>query len=62
MAFVCKTINETSNSCIEWVEQLTWVDQLSITRSDAFMLLTPIVSIYVLLIGWHVFMLIYHNR
>ena len=61
MAYVCKTLDHATASCLEWVEQLTLVDQLSISKEQALLILTPIASIYVLLIGWAFLMEIYHQ-
>lgn len=62
MAYVCKTLDQATASCLEWVEQITLIDQLSITKEQALIILTPIASIYVLLIGWAFLMEIYHQN
>lgn len=49
MTYVCSTLN-TQQQCIQWVEQTTIVDELSITRAQASDLSVAICASLVL--GW----------
>lgn len=61
MASICEIVEESTNACLKWVEYKSVLDQLAITKDDALLILTPIASIYVLLIGWSFIMLVYHQ-
>jgi hypothetical protein len=61
MASICEIVEESTNACLKWVEYTPVLDQIAITKDDALLILTPIASIYVLLIGWSFIMLIYHQ-
>ena len=54
MAYVCETLQiiDGLQTCANWIEQTSLLDELKITKSQALMLLTPIGSVYVLLIAW----------
>lgn len=59
--YLCEILDPVTNTCVSWVEYIPVLDQLAITKDDALIILTPIASIYVLLIGWSFIMLIYHQ-
>ena len=59
--YVCQVLDKATNTCAEWVEYQSVLDQLAITKEQALLIVTPIASIYVLLIGWSFIMLIYHQ-
>jgi hypothetical protein len=54
MAYVCSELLNQNNvqTCVQWVEYNSVLDQIAITQSDALVLMTPIASIYVLLIAF----------
>lgn len=56
MAYVCSELLNQNNvqTCVQWVEYRSLLDQIAITQSDAYVLMTPIASIYVLLIGFKI--------
>ncbi|OEY93806.1 hypothetical protein BJD20_20045 [Acinetobacter proteolyticus] len=62
MASLCETVDEATKACLQWVEYVSVVDQLAITKSDALIIFTPIASTYVILIGWSFLMILYHQN
>lgn len=57
MAYVCETLQQIDGvqTCVSWVVQTAWFDQLAITKSQMIMLSTPIISIYGLIIAFALF-------
>lgn len=53
MAYVCETLEIVNGlaTCAAWIEQTSLLDELKITKSQAYMILAPIASIYVVLIA-----------
>lgn len=55
VTFVCEILDTTTNTCVSWVEQITLLDQLAITKAQMVMLGTPIIGIYGLIIAFALF-------
>lgn len=55
VTFVCDVLDTATNTCVSWVEQITLLDQLAITKSQMVMLGTPIIGIYGLIIAFALF-------
>lgn len=55
MAYVCEIVDSATQACAQWVEQLTLLEQLSITKAQMVLLGTPIISIYGLIIAFVLF-------
>lgn len=55
MAFVCEIVNTATQQCSLWVEQVTLLEQLAITKSEMAMIGTPIITIYGLIIAFTMF-------
>lgn len=55
VTFVCEILDTTTNTCVSWVEQITLLDQLAITKAQMIMLGTPIIGIYGLIIAFALF-------
>ncbi|PJF05135.1 hypothetical protein [Acinetobacter seifertii] len=57
MAYVCSELQLINNvqTCVSWVEQVTLLEQLAITKAQMVMLGTPIVGIYGLIIAFSIF-------
>lgn len=55
MAKVCEIVNELTNQCDLWIDQVSFLDQLAITKAQMVMLGTPIIGIYGLIIAFALF-------
>ena len=55
VTFVCEILDIATNTCVSWVEQITLLDQLAITKAQMIMLGTPIIGIYGLIIAFALF-------
>jgi hypothetical protein len=55
VTFVCERLHTVTNTCASWVEQITLLDQLAITKAQMVMLGTPIIGIYGLIIAFALF-------
>ena len=55
VTFVCEILDTSTNTCVSWVEQITLLDQLAITKAQMIMLGTPIIGIYGLIIAFALF-------
>ena len=55
MAYVCEIVDTATQACVSWVEQVSFLDQLAITKQQMVMLGTPIISIYGLIIAFALF-------
>lgn len=55
VTFVCDVLDTATNTCVSWVEQITLLDQLAITKAQMVMLGTPIIGIYGLIIAFALF-------
>jgi hypothetical protein len=57
MAYVCSELQLINNVqiCVSWVDQVTLLEQLAITKAQMVMLGTPIVGIYGLIIAFSIF-------
>lgn len=55
MAYVCETLDQATQTCVHWVEQVTLLEQLAITKQQMVMLGTPIIGIYGLIIAFALF-------
>jgi hypothetical protein len=55
VTFVCDVLDTATNTCVSWVEQITLLDQLAITKAQMIMLGTPIIGIYALIIAFALF-------
>jgi hypothetical protein len=55
VTFVCGRLYTATNTCASWVEQITLLDQLAITKAQMIMLGTPIIGIYGLIIAFALF-------
>lgn len=55
MAYVCEIVDTASQQCALWVEQITLLEQLAITKAQMVMLGTPIIGIYGLIIAFALF-------
>lgn len=55
VTFVCEILDTATNTCVEWVEQVSLLDQLAITKQQMAMIGTPIISIYGLIIAFALF-------
>ena len=55
MSFVCQTLDQATNICTQWVEQVSLLEQLAITKQQMVMLGTPIIGIYGLIIAFALF-------
>jgi hypothetical protein len=55
VTFVCDVLDTATNTCVSWVEQITLLDQLAITKAQMIMLGTPIIGIYGLIIAFALF-------
>lgn len=55
MAKVCEIVNELTNQCDLWIDQVSLLDQLAITKAQMVMLGTPIIGIYGLIIAFALF-------
>ena len=53
--FVCEILDTATNTCVSWVEQLSLLDQLAITKAQMVMLGSPIIGIYGLIIAFALF-------
>lgn len=55
MAFVCEIVDSATQQCSHWVEQVTLLEQLAITKTQMVMLGTPIIGIYGIIIAFIMF-------
>jgi hypothetical protein len=55
VTFVCERLHTATNICASWVEQVSLLDQLAITKAQMIMLGTPIIGIYGLIIAFALF-------
>lgn len=55
VTFVCEILDTATNTCVSWVEQLSLLDQLAITKAQMVMLGSPIIGIYGLIIAFALF-------
>lgn len=55
MSYVCQFVDQATNTCTQWVEQVTLLEQLAITKQQMAMLGTPIIGIYGLIIAFALF-------
>ena len=55
VTFVCDVLDKATNTCVSWVEQVSLLDQLAITKEQMIMLGTPIIGIYGLIIAFALF-------
>lgn len=53
--FVCEILDTATNTCVSWVEQVSMLDQLAITKAQMVMLGSPIIGIYGLIIAFALF-------
>lgn len=54
MAYVCEVL-DAAQACVEWVEQVTLLEQLAITKTQMAQLVAPIIGIYGLIIAFAMF-------
>ncbi|WP_151781710.1 hypothetical protein [Acinetobacter bereziniae] len=55
MSYVCQFVDQVTNTCTQWVEQVTLLEQLAITKQQMAMLGTPIIGIYGVIIAFALF-------
>lgn len=55
MTYVCEIVDTSTQACVSWVEQVSLLDQLAITKAQMVMLSTPIIGIYGLIIAFALF-------
>ena len=59
MSYVCSQLSLPDASglqtCVSWIEQVSLLDQLAITKAQMVMLGTPIIGIYGLIIAFALF-------
>lgn len=55
VTFVCDVLDIATNTCVSWVEQISLLDQMAITKAQMVMLCTPIIGIYGLIIAFALF-------
>lgn len=55
VTFVCDVLDTATNTCVSWVEQISLLDQMAITKAQMVMLGTPIIGIYGLIIAFALF-------
>ena len=55
VTFVCDVLDTATNTCVSWVEQITLLDQLAITKAQMVMFGSPIIGIYGLIIAFALF-------
>lgn len=55
--YVCRTLIENNGvqTCLEWVEQVTLLEQLAITKAQMMMIGVPIIGIYGIIIAFIMF-------
>lgn len=55
MSYVCEIVNTATQACDLWVEHVSTLEQLAITKQQMVMLGTPIIGIYGLIIAFALF-------
>lgn len=55
VTFVCDVLDTATNTCVSWVEQISLLDQMAITKAQMVMLGSPIIGIYGLIIAFALF-------
>lgn len=55
MTYVCEIVDTATQACVSWVEQVSLLEQLAITKQQMVMLGTPIIGIYGLIIAFALF-------
>lgn len=56
MAYACASPDFVTNVCHQWVEQVTWIDQLAITKVQMAQLGTSIIGVYAVVIAFIMFL------